>query len=159
MSRVETRQKQKEKALLKKKDAPVESPELITKTVPVDQSLIKDEDKDKVYEGSFFGIHTGYKYTGKEIDDAIYGQFTGESRSDATAFQDAYGSPSPAVIEETVTYSEPTLGVRSVVDVVPRIDVSKLTQIPGLGVENTFGKDYTDSCFELLRLASDFIFS
>ena len=141
MSRVETRQKQKEKALLKKKDAPVESPELITKTVPVDQSLIKDEDKDKVYEGSFFGIPTGYKYTGKEIDDAIYGQFTGESRSDATAFQDAYGSPSPAVIEETVTYSEPTLGVRSVIDVVPRIDVSKLTQIPGLGVENTFGKD------------------
>ena len=59
MSRVETRQKQKEKALLEKKDAPVESPELITKTVPVDQSLIKDEDKDKVYEGSFFGIPPG----------------------------------------------------------------------------------------------------
>ena len=50
MGAFETRQKQKEKALLKKKDAPVESPELITKTIPMDQSLIKDEDNEAVEE-------------------------------------------------------------------------------------------------------------
>ncbi len=142
MSRVETRQKQKEKALLSKKDVTPPKPEdIVTVTTPVDQSLIKKEEEDKVYDGTFFGIPTGYKYTGKEIDDAIYGQFTGTSKSDATAFQDAYGSPNPAVIEETVTYGEPTLGVRPVLDVVPRVDINKLSEIPGLGVENTFGKD------------------
>ena len=140
MGRFETRQKQKQDALLKRKDAPVEPQDIITKITPVDQS-VKEEEKEKIYDGTFFGFPTGEKYTGAEIDDLIYGQFTGRSKTDATALQDAYGTPNPAIVSETVTYSEPTLGVRSVIDVVPRVDISKLTQAPGLGVENTFAKD------------------
>ena len=142
MGRFETRQKQKEKALLAKKDiAPVRPESLLTQTTPVEQPIKKDE-SEKVYDGTFFGIPTGYKYTGQEIDDAIFGHFTGRSKSELVKDQfETYGGPTPAVVEETVTYSEPTLGVRSVIDVVPRVDMSKLTQVPGLGVESTFARD------------------
>lgn len=140
MGKFETRQKQKQDALLKKKDAPVEPQDIITKTIPVDQS-VQEEKEEKIYDGTFFGFPTGEKYTGTEIDDLIYGQFTGTSKTDATALQDAYGTPNPALISETVTYGEPTLGVRPVLNVVPRVDVNKLTQIPGIGVESTFAKD------------------
>lgn len=142
MGRFETRQKQKEKALLRKKDiAPVRPESLLTQTTPVEQPIKKDE-SEKVYDGTFFGIPTGYKYTGQEIDDAIFGHFTGRSKSELVKDQfETYGGPTPAVVEETVTYSEPTLGVRSVIDVVPRVDMTKLTQVPGLGVESTFARD------------------
>ena len=143
MSRLETRKKQQEAALLRKKEEVKDEKKdfLLDKTYTVEQPA-SEKTPEKTYDGTFFGIPTGKKYTESEIDDAIYGQFTGQSKADIIGEQfETYGGPTPAVTSETVTYGESTLGVRPVLDVKPRVDINKLTQIPGLKVENTLPKD------------------
>lgn len=143
MSRLETRKKQQEAALLRKEEEVKDEKKdfLLDKTYTVEQP-VSEKTPEKTYDGTFFGIPTGKKYTQSEIDDAIYGQFTGQSKADLIGEQfETYGGPTPAVTSETVTYGESTLGVRPVLDVKPRVDINKLTQIPGLKVENTLPKD------------------
>ncbi len=137
MARSDTKKAQEE--LFKKQEAPAVN-EKVQPNVKITTAFEQDKEPEKLYDGSFFGIPTGQKYTGKQIDDSIYQHFTGKSKDEIVGT--GYSSPNPALIDETVTYSGDTiLGFRPITDVTQRVDYSKLTQIPGTSIEDVLPKN------------------
>jgi len=125
---------------------------LTDKDVIVKKTKFPDPISAPSTEKEYTGLFNVGKYSEKDIEDSIYGQFTGGPKKDLNISQTYSAQIPPALIEQQDLYTkDTTLGARTRLDTNYIVNPMELTKIPGTSIKDVLVNDQNGELSEVAK--------
>lgn len=125
---------------------------LTDKDLIVKKTKFPDPKSAPSTEKEYTGLFDVGKYSEKDIEDSIYGQFTGGTKKDLNISQTYSAEIPPAIIEQQDLYTkDTTLGARTRLDTNYIVNPMELTKIPGTSIKDVLVNDQNGELSEVAK--------